>query len=347
MRIVHYINQFFAGLGGEASAEVEPYAAPAPIGPSLAFNAELKDGVITKTIVCGDNYFASHTKEAVSKLIAILEKEDFDIFIAGPAFQAGRYGFACGTMCNAVKDYFQKPVFTSMHEENPGVEMFKRDIIIFRGGKSAAAMRQDVSAVASHVDRYIQGLSPLGAEEEKYFERGIRHQIYDPQYATAAERGVAMLLAKMKGEKYQTELPVPEKENVPIAEAVKNIAKARIALITTGGIVPVENPDRIQSASATRWGRYNISEMDTLKKGEFKTIHAGFDPAAANEDPNRIMPVDTMKELLHTHKFGSLHAYFYSTVGTGTTEKEARRMAKEMIPYIKEDQVDAVLLVST
>ncbi len=151
----------------------------------------------------------------------------------------------------------------------------------------------------------------------------------------------------MKGEKYQTELPVPEKENVPIAEAVKNIAKARIALITTGGIVPVENPDRIQSASATRWGRYNISEMDTLKKGEFKTIHAGFDPAAANEDPNRIMPVDTMKELLHTHKFGSLHAYFYSTVGTGTTEKEARRMAKEMIPYIKEDQVDAVLLVST
>ena len=77
------------------------------------------------------------------------------------------------------------------------------------------------------------------------------------------------------------------------------------------------------------------------------SIHAGFDPAAANADPNVIMPVDVMKEFLNEGKYGSLHDYFYSTVGTGTTQGEARRMAKEIIPLLKEDHVDAVIMVST
>ena len=54
------------------------------------------------------------------------------------------------------------------------------------------------------------------------------------------------------------------------------------------------------------------------------------------------MPVDVMKEFLNEGKYGSLHDYFYSTVGTGTTQGEARRMAKEIIPLLKEDHVDAV-----
>ena len=34
-------------------------------------------------------------------------------------------------------------------------------------------------------------------------------------------------------------------------------------------------------------------------------------------------------------------------VSTGTTESEAARMAKEIVPYLKEDCVDAVIMVST
>ena len=117
--------------------------------------------------------------------------------------------------------------------------------------------------------------------------------------------------------------------------------------MTTGGIVPVDNPDHIQSASATRWGRYDISNVDALKGGEYKTIHAGFDPAAADADPNVITPIDALKVLEKEGFYGSLHPYFYSTVGTGTTEAEAQRMAREMVPYLKEDNVDAVIMVST
>ena len=112
---------------------------------------------------------------------------------------------------------------------------------------------------------------------------------------------------------------------VPIAPAIRDLSKAVVALVTTGGIVPVDNPDRIQSASATRWGRYDVSGMERLSAGQFKTIHAGFDPAAANADPNVIVPLDAMRAYEREGKIGRLHNWFYSTVGTGTTEAEARR----------------------
>ena len=76
---------------------------------------------------------------------------------------------------------------------------------------------------------------------------------------------------KRQGQPYQSELIIPKKDLVPIAPALKDLKHARIALANTGGIVPVDNPDRIQSASATRWGRYDISKLDRLESGEFKT----------------------------------------------------------------------------
>lgn len=79
----------------------------------------------------------------------------------------------------------------------------------------------------------------------------------------------------------------------------------------------------------------------------YKTIHAGFDPAAADADPNVILPLDAMKEYLIEGKIGKLHKYFYSTVGTGTTQKEASRMGKEIVEKLKKDKVDGVILVST
>lgn len=195
--------------------------------------------------------------------------------------------------------------------------------------------------------KLLKGEELEGPDAEGYYQRGIRHQVWLKEPVMAADRAVDMLIAKATGKPFVSELIIPKKDLVPIAPAIKDLAHAKIALCNTGGIVPVDNPDKIQSASATRWGRYDISQMDRLKGGEFKTIHAGFDPAAANADPNVIMPVDVMKEYLAEGKYGSLHDYFYSTVGTGTTQGEAKRMAKEIIPLLKEDHVDGIIMVST
>ncbi len=348
-KVICYINQFFAGIGGEEQADIEPSIQEGAVGPCQAISASLEDAEVSHTIICGDNFMGSNTEEAVEKIKALLEGKEFDLFIAGPAFQAGRYGVACGAICKAIHETYGVPVITSMHEENPGVEMYKADAYVMRGGYGAVKMRKDVAAISSLANKLLHGKELLGADAEGYFSRGCRHEFYLEQKRenTAAYRGVQMLIKKIKGEEYQTELIIPKKDVVPIAKPVEDLSKAVVAMVTTGGIVPVDNPDRIQSASATRWGRYDISGLDRLESGVYKTIHAGFDPAAADADPNVIMPIDAMRELEKEGYLGRLHNYFYSTVGTGTTEKEATRMAEEMIPHFEEDGVTAVIMTST
>ena len=344
-KAIVYINQFFGQLGGEDTADVAPSITEGQIGPAMAYNAQLNDCEVTHTIICGDNYMGSNTEDAVNTILDMLSDKEFDIFIAGPAFNAGRYGVACGTICKAVAEKYNVPVITSMNQENPGMEMFRKDMIIMKGGNIASKMRKDLGEVVRVANKMLAGEQIGPAADEGYFPTGHRHQTFIDECAT--DRFMKMLHARIAGEPYVSEMIVPKIDRVPIAPALKDLKSARIAMLNTGGIIPVDNPDRIQSASATRWGRYDISEMDALKGGEFKTIHAGFDPAAANENPNRIMPIDAMKVLLKEGVYGSLHPYFYTTVGTGTTEKEAARMANEIIPYLQEDNVDACILIST
>ena len=347
--VICYINQFFAGVGGEEKADIEPYIVEGCLGPASAIDQQLKDAKVTHTIVCGDNFMGSHTEEALERIMDMLHDKEADLLIAGPAFRAGRYGVACGNVCKAVEKELSIPALTSMNEENPGVEMFKKDVIIFKGGAGAVKMRQDITVMMDYANKLLSGEKTLDAATEGYFPRGCRHECFleNKRENTAAYRGVQMLLQKIYGRPYETELPIPKKDLVPIADAIKDLSKATVALVTSGGIVPVDNPDRIQSASATRWGRYDITGQERLEAGVYKTIHAGFDPAAANADPNVIVPVDVCRAYEKQGRLGRLHNYFYSTVGTGTTEAEARRMAAEMIPYLKEDNVSAILLTST
>jgi glycine/betaine/sarcosine/D-proline reductase family selenoprotein B len=345
-KAIMYTNQFFGQIGGEEKADFAPVIKEGLVGPAMELDKQI-DAEVTHTIICGDNFMGSSTEEAVNTIIGFLENKEFDIFFAGPAFQAGRYGVACGTICKAVKERFNVPVITSMHIENPGVEMFKKDMYVLKGGHSAAKMRNDIKAMASLGNKLLKGEELLGADAEGYYARGIRHQVWRDDKKPASERVVEMLVKKLNGEAFETEFIIPKLDRVAIAAAIKDLSTANIALVNTGGIVPIDNPDRIQSASATRWGRYNIEGVDDLLGGVYKTIHAGFDPAAADADPDVIAPIDALRAYEKEGKIGKLHEYFYSTVGTGTTQAEAARMAKEIIPYLRAAKVDAIIMVST
>lgn len=346
-KAILYINQFFAGIGGEDKADHAPEIREGLVGPAMALDSALKNAEVTHTIICGDNFMGSREEEAVAKIMEFLADKEFDIFFAGPAFQAGRYGNACGVICKAVKEKFGVPVISSMHEENPGVDMFKKEVVIFPGGKSAAAMRKDTKKVAAYGDKLLAGEELGDAEAEGYYVRGIRHQVIDADLQPASKRAMDMLLKKLAGEEYVTELPIPKVDRVPIAAPITELSKAKIALVTTGGIVPVDNPDRIQSASATRWGMYDISGMERLEGGIQKTIHAGYDPAAADADPNVCVPLDALRAYEKEGRIGSIDSHFYTTVGTGTTEAEASRMAQEIVVYLKEHNVTGVIMTST
>ena len=64
MRVVHYVNQFFGGLGGEESAGVEPRAQDGAVGPGRLLEQVLgPEAKIVRTVICGDNYAAENLED--------------------------------------------------------------------------------------------------------------------------------------------------------------------------------------------------------------------------------------------------------------------------------------------
>ena len=152
---------------------------------------------------------------------------------------------------------------------------------------------------------------------------------------------------KLNGKEYETEYPMPSFDRVAPGAAIVDMAHAKIALVTSGGIVPKGNPDHIESSSASKYGQYDIEGVMDLTEETYETAHGGYDPVYANQDADRVLPVDIVEEFIKEGKIGSLHKYFYTTVGNGTAVASASKYAKEIGQKLVDDHVDAVILTST
>ena len=346
IKVVHYINQFFAGIGGEEKADHKPEVREEVLGPGLALKAGFKDEAeIVATIICGDSYFGENINEAKKEILEMVKKYDPDLFIAGPAFNAGRYGVACGTIADAVQNELGIPSLTAMYEENPGADMFKKSLYIISTKDSAAGMRDAVKKIVPLALKLAKGEEIGTPDEEGYLPRGIRKNYFTDK--RGSERAVEMLIKKLKGEEYVTEFPMPDFDRVPPNPAVKDITKATIAIVTSGGAVPKGNPDHIESSSAQKYGKYDIEGINDLTPENGETAHGGYDPVYANEDLDRVIPVDVLRDLEREGKIGKLHRYYYSTVGNGTAVANAKKFGEAIGKDLKEAGVDAVILTST
>jgi len=346
IRVVHYINQFFAGIGGEEKADHKPELREGPVGPGAAFMAVFGDKTeIVSTIVCGDSYFNENLEEARREIMELVRGASPDVFIAGPAFNAGRYGVACATICDAVRRELGVPVLTGMYAENPGAEMYRDKLYIISTTNSASGMRAAVPVMATLALKLAAGL-PVGASiEEGYLPGGARVNFFEKE--RGSKRAVDMLLKKMAGLPFVTEYPMPDFDRVPPNPAVRDMTKATIAIVTSGGIVPKGNPDRIESSSASRFGEYDITGVQNLTEETYETAHGGYDPVYANRDADRVLPVDVMRELETEGKIGKLHNKYYATVGNGTSINNAKLFAQDIANRLKDDNIQAVILTST
>lgn len=344
-KVLYYVNQFFGQIGGEEKAGMEPIFKKENIGPALGFNGLLGDeGEVVGTLICGDNYFNENKEEALEYIMKVIKEENPDIVVAGPAFNAGRYGMACSGVANAVIDELNIPVVTGMYIENPGLDSCRSKAIVVKVSDSAAGMRNALPVMANIVKKLMKGEELGLPEEEGYIAQGKRLTVFSEK--RGSQRAVEMLIARLNNEPFETELPMPVFDKVDAAAAIKDLSKATIALVTSGGMVPHGNPDRIQSASAQKWGKYDVSGRDALT-GEYCTIHGGFDPVYANEIPDRIAPLDMLKEYQKEGVIGNVFEYFYTTTGTGTSVGNSIKFGTEIGKELKEAGVDGVILTST
>lgn len=347
IRVVHYINQFFANIGGEEKADYPAeLRVGEKIGPGLALTQQFgEEAEIVATIVCGDSYFNENLEKAKAEILEMVKGQNPDVFIAGPAFNAGRYGVACGTVCDMVQEELGIPAVTGMYVENPGADMFKNQVYMVSTKNSAAGMRDAVKKLAPLALKLAKG-EKIGAScEDNYMPNGIRVNLFEEK--RGSKRAVEMLLKKIAGKPFVTEFPMPTFDKVDPQPAIKDLSKATIALCTSGGIVPKGNPDHIESSNATRYGEYDITGVNDLTEETYETAHGGYDPVYANEDADRVLPVDVMREFEREGVIGKLHNKFYTTVGNGTAVLSSKAFAEEYAQKLIADGVDAVIMTST
>ena len=146
LRVVHYLNQYFAGVGGEEEANVPVKVIDGTVGPGRLLQQILGDDAeVVATVMSGDNYVNEERDDALATIAQALSDTKPDLVIAGPAFNAGRYGLACAALCRAAAEA-GIPAVTAMHPENPGVAAAGRTVYTVPAAETAVGMEEALEA---------------------------------------------------------------------------------------------------------------------------------------------------------------------------------------------------------
>jgi D-proline reductase (dithiol) PrdB len=139
--------------------------------------------------------------------------------------------------------------------------------------------------------------------------------------------------------------PQESEGEIPWVQSLKPLRQAKLALVTTSGIHHQDQPP-FDMADADGDPSYRVLDGEKLFS-DFQVTHDYYDHTDARKDPNIILPLDRLRELVSEGVVGSLAATHYSFMGhidgrhiVTLVEKTAREIAGKL----KADNVDLVLL---
>ncbi len=346
IRIVHYINQFFAGIGGEEKGGSPLEHCEGPKGPGIGLMQQVgSEAEIVRTIWCGDNLVNQEQERILPEIAALIKEASPDVVVAGPAFNAGRYGLACGMVGKLCSGTLSIPVLIGLFPENPAVEIFRKDAFIYPCAETAAGMRKDLPGIARLAVKLGRERKLGPAIAEGYLPRGFRfNEIVEKN---AASRAIEMLASRLAGKSPATEIPLRGFEKVPAAPPARDLRHATVAIVTGGGMVPRGNLDKLKQAFADSFGTYSIAGLSELPAGDFKGIHGGYDSTWVDEDPDRVVPVDALRAMEREGRIGKLLEEYVVLCGIGTNVAMSKSLGARIAEQLKRREVSAAIYTST
>ena len=350
MRVLHYVNQFFAGIGGEEKASVPMNSLKGAIGPGKRLQSLLENSAeVVVTVYCGDDYFVEHQEEVLTSTLKIAQEHGIEVVISGPAFLAGRYGFACAEICHFLSSSGGYFGISAMSKNNPAVLTYKqhknRRTYLFPTPDHVSRMEESLSKIASFVSKLARGEVETLASEDGYIKRGIRIPLVADK--SGAKRTIYLLLDKMADSPFVSEIPFETREVIAAAPPIANLKEAQLALASTAGVHAAGNPYAFKAFSNTQWKKYPIGNLNSMTDVEWCVIHGGTSTLYMSQNPNFAVPLDVCKEMQGEGVFKRLYPFFYATTGVGASVSIMESIGKEIAIDMKKEGVSGVLLVST
>jgi hypothetical protein len=132
------------------------------------------------------------------------------------------------------------------------------------------------------------------------------------------------------------------------ARALKNVAVVETNQLATRSrsLIDMSGPAAEYSPIANT---HNVVLLPYPKKNadEYDAVHSGYDTAFANQDPNRLVPLDTMRELERDGVIGKVHEFVRSTGGAHAAVENATQIGQQIADQLKAAGVNGVILTST
>ena len=163
----------------------------------------------------------------------------------------------------------------------------------------------------------------------------------------ASTRGIDMLLAKFRGETYQTEVQFELSHSNSVPILTKPLSEAQIAFVTDGGLVPKGNPDSMPPVNADKFCIYSFYCANSLDADEFTIVHQGYDNQFVLEDPNRLIPLDAACSAVEDGTIAKVFDLFYSTAGVMTSVEKGKEFGKKISSSVCNSNIDGVIVIST
>lgn len=345
LTVVHYLNQFFAGIGAEEKADIPLQVRTGSVGPGQLLEKKFnQQATISATFVCGDNYANEERQTLLAEVRKFLHESKPDLLIAGPAFRSGRYGLACAHVCRTAQE-LAIPALAGMHEENPAVLQLGREVLIVPTGTGPLQMDDALTQMARLGLKLGAGEALGPAREEGYLSRGIRKVVWRDE--PGWKRAVDMLAAKLKGLPYQTEIPMNPPERVQPALPIQDLERATIGLVTTGGLVRKGNPEKQTPSNALRYHSHSVQDLDALSPDQWEAHHSGYFTHLVNRNPNYVLPLSYLRKLEKQKKIGKIHDRIYALPGVMTPVAQSKGLGAEIARELVAADVDGCILVAT
>lgn len=133
---------------------------------------------------------------------------------------------------------------------------------------------------------------------------------------------------------------------VPWAELARPLAEARVALVSSAGLVPPDQPPFDERVAGGDWSHRVLPAdvaLDSLVESHRSEL---FDHAGIAADRNLALPLDRLRELAAAGTIGEVAPRHVSIMGSLTAPgRLVRRTAPEVAELLRADGVDAAALV--